>query len=186
MSNQSRTPAGVPTGGEFASNGHDEAGALVAPATDEYGYRIGQRYEWDGEAMTPEDALQDWIDNNEVIWDDLGFDSEDEAREAVFMNTRWDAPAIVNLEALHAALDYHGISNDKVQLPTRAIDAYEFDGRIVTGHELRGRLLERGDISPAAVSMPIKDVIHQYNEANALSEGDDDYVRTVYEAEDES
>ena len=33
MSNQKRQPAGVPVGGEFAHNEHDEAGALAAPSS---------------------------------------------------------------------------------------------------------------------------------------------------------
>lgn len=187
MSNQSRTPAGVPTGGEFAANAHDDASATLAePTHDARGRRIGILYAWDGEAMSPEDALQDWTENHEIDWSDLGFDSEEEAHEAVFENTRWDASALDNLDALHGALRYHGIPNEKIGLPEVAVDAYRFDGSTVTGADLYSRLLQRGDISPAAGEMSMKDVVHQYNESNALSEGDDDYITTVYDAEEES
>lgn len=185
--NQKRTPAGIPTGGEFAANEHDEAASSLAVERDAYGYRRDQRFMFDGDVLSPEEALERWSNDHEIAWHDLieGMD-EDESQEAIFSETHHQASAITNLAALRSAARYNGVDESKLDLPQPAESVYTYDEDEYEGSDLVEHLMRRGDLSPAARDMPVSEVLHQYNEANALDESDDEHVGIVYEKEEQS
>lgn len=45
-----------------------------------------------------------------------------------------------------------------------------------TAEEMISDMIFRGELSPAAAEMDPADVVEQYNQANALTPGDDDYL----------
>ena len=116
---QSRQPKGVPIGGQYAANSHDEAGtALGSTSGDHVEHPYPSEYFYDGELLSPKDALDRWIEDSDIDWGDLieGEDSES-AREMVFANTRHDADPAQNIEAIRQSAAYNGFDEAKLDLP---------------------------------------------------------------------